>query len=112
MTKAKRKNKFNKLEWNVLMRSLDRNKLEVYNVLREDLLDDIEKLIKKPYTREDLERCVKIWGRHHYWSKVEYEVVIRDMFDHFEEKIDVWKQIEINFDRLMDYLIKELELLD
>lgn len=110
MTKAKMKKKFAKLEWNVLLHNINEHKFKTYNVLREDLLDDILKLIKTPYTYYMLEKVVNSWAIYHYGHRAEYEIVISDLLGFDEAKIDAYMQIQMNLKRLTEYLIKELEL--
>lgn len=110
MTKAKMKKKFAKLQWNALIHEPNEHRFKTYNVLREDLLDDILKLIKTPYTYCMLEKVVNSWAIYHYGHRVEYEIAISDMLGRDEAKIDVYMQIQMNLERLTEYLIKELEL--
>lgn len=110
MTRAKMKKKFATLEWNALMHSFNGHKFEYVNVLRGDLLDDIQKRMKEPCTKKDIQDVVQRWAMWHYWSKVEYEFIVSSVFGGDEEKIDVYMQLEMNIDRLTEYLIKELEL--
>lgn len=110
MTKAKMKKKFNTLEWNVLIHEFNGHKFVYYNVLREDLLDDILKLAKKPFTYNELREVILCWASYHYWSKFEYEFIASTHFGNDEEKIGAYLQLNMNIDRLTEYLIKELEL--
>lgn len=110
MTKAKMKKKFNTLEWNVLIHDFNGNRFVYYNVLREDLLDDILKLAKKPFTYKKLQDVVQRWAMYHYWSKSEWEFIASSLFGDDETKIDAYMQLEMNIDRLTEYLIRELEL--
>lgn len=113
MTKAKMKKKFNTLEWNVLIHDFNGHKFIYYNVLREDLLDDILRRMNvkdAPCTKQDIQDVVQRWAMYHYWSKCEYEFIASSLFGGDEEKIDAYMQLEMNIDRLTEYLIKELEL--
>lgn len=110
MTKAKMKKKFNTLEWNVLIHEFNGHKFIYCNVLREDLLDDILKLAKKPFTYKELREEIQRWAAYHYWSKFEYEFIASTLFGNDEAKINAYMQLEMNIDRLTEYLIKELEL--
>lgn len=110
MTRAKMKKKFATLEWNALMHSFNGHRFEYVNVLRDDLLDDILKRMKEPCTKQDIQDVVQRWAMYHYWSKAECEFIASSLFGGDEEKIDVYMQLEMNIDRLTEYLIKELEL--
>lgn len=104
------KKKFKTLEWNVLIHDFNGHKFVYCNVLREDLLDDISKLAKKPFTYKELQDVIQRWAMYHYWSKCEYEFIASTHFGNDEKKIDAYMQLEMNIDRLTEYLIKELEL--
>ena len=43
-----------------------------------------------------------------FWSKYEYEVCITSVFDNrkVDEKIDVYQQVMINFDRFVEYVLE------
>lgn len=113
MTKAKMKKKFNTLEWNVLIHDFNRHKFVYCNVLREDLLDDILRRMHvkdAPCTKQDIQDVVQRWAMYHYWSKCEYEFIASSLFGDDELKVDAYMQLEMNIDRLTEYLIKELEL--
>jgi dihydroneopterin aldolase len=104
-----------KLEWNVLM--ADSNKKIVnYNVLSEELIQRLHKKIvkKKEITNcEQLKEDVKRWCMYHYWSKCEFEIIVGDMFAEYPEeyeKIDAWRQIEMNLDRMCEYIMRELKI--
>ena len=111
MTKqTKIKKVFPKLRWNVVVHDFNKKGFSEYNVLQTDLMEKILKLIKEPYDYIMLADTVRRWAMHRYWCKAEYEIVITDLWGKSEKKVDVWSQIELNFDRLVEYLIKELGL--
>ena len=49
---------------------------------------------------------------YHYWSKTECEIVIGGLhckyLDEFEKKIDMYRQIEMNLDKIVKYVIDEM----
>lgn len=100
------------LVWNAFRYDSSSKELVVFDVIRDDLITDIEKAHKKKELKNinDLKKIVKSWAMYHYWSKVEHEVIVTDMFSRTEEKIDVYWQIDMNLDRLCEYIAHEMQL--
>lgn len=111
MTKARMRKIIEKLEWNVLIHDFNSNKFVNYNIMREDLADDLFRLFKgnPNATFEEVKKVIRSWAMYHYWSKVEFEVVVSDMFERDEEKIDAFRQIEMNLDVLTQYIMSALQ---
>ena len=114
---AKRKNK--KLEWYAFRYDWNSHNLVQFNVLGERFAEDILKRIKrdKISNYEDLKEGIRRELMYHYWSKAEYEVLVTDLFPKDYEdfckssiKIDVWYQLEYNLDRIVEYIMKELQI--
>lgn len=104
----------NKLEWYVMLHDFNNDKIIKYNVLDDSyIIDSIKKAVKKKEitTYDDLKEFTKRKLMAQYWSRTEYEILVSGMFTKSEpKKIDAWYQIEMNLDRLIEYLIKELNL--
>lgn len=84
-------------------------KLEYINVIRDRHLESVKKLIKKNATYEEIKADLRSWFIHDYWSKTEYEVIVSQWTGpKFEQKIDIWYQLEPNLDRITEYIIREL----
>ena len=105
-----------KLEWNVLVADFSTKKIKAYNVLDEELIERLHKKIvkKKEITNyNQLKEEVRKWCMYHYWSKCEFEIGVGDIFAQYPddyEKIDAYRQIEMNLDRMCEYIIKELDI--
>lgn len=100
-----------KLVWNAFYFDFnDKKKLETENVIRDDLIDEIMKAKKKHQiaSREDLKKIAKSNFMYHYWSKCEWEYVVSDLWGKGEHKLDIWYQLELNLDRIVDYLWENL----
>lgn len=104
------------LEWNVLLWDCNKKKVINYNVLNDELIKRLHKDIvtkKTIKTYNQLKENIKRWFMYHYWSKCEFEIVVGDWptceLDTLE-KIDAYRQIEMNLDRITEYLIKELNI--
>jgi hypothetical protein len=106
------KKQFQKLSWYALMPALNGNKLVPFNILREDLLNNILKLLKNnpKYKYEDIKEIIRRWACYHYWCKFEYEFDVYTLFGDRIQKTSVWEQIEPNLDRLTEYIKTELML--
>lgn len=101
-----------KLEWYALEYDFNTTKLKKINVLNERIIEDLKKRIKrdKISNYKDLKSAVTSEMRYRYWCKAEHEMLVSDLWNDGEEKIDVWYQIELNIDRICEYVIKELKL--
>lgn len=103
------------LEWNVLMWDSNAKKVVNYNVLGKELIERLHKEIvrKKTITNyEQLKETVRSWCMYYYCSKCECEIMVGGWFaeeDEFE-KIDAWRQIEMNLDRMCEYIMRELQI--
>ena len=100
------------LQWYAFRYDINCNSLVEFNVVNDDLIKGIEKACKKKEleTIDDLWRIVRRWAVYYYWSKAEHEVIITDLFENMRVKKDVYYQIEINMERFVDYINKEMQL--
>lgn len=102
------------LKWYALIWNNNTKKLERHNILHSYLVEDIHKKIlrKKIKSRDELKEYMRSYLMYHYWSKCEYELYVGYHCSKMEElqKIDVWYQLEMNLDRIVDYIIKEMRI--
>ena len=102
----------NKLEWYAIMIDLNSNKVKYINVLNESITDFTLKKLKKykeiNYNDVKVELSRSLMSI--YWSRVEYEILVKDLFKDGETKIDVWYQLEPNIDRITEYFINNTKL--
>lgn len=104
-----------RLEWNVLIEDFNSREIRVYNIFSSRFIEELHKevLKKKITTFEQLKEYIKGWAMYHYWCKSEFEIAVGGLFvkDISElEKIDVYKQIAMNLDRITEYINNELKL--
>lgn len=101
-----------KLEWNVLIEDFNTHKINPYNILGTHFMENFKK--EKIESLEDLKEFIDQWARYHYWSRTEYEIMVGGLFAKIDEfkKIDVYYQISMNLDRIVEYVNKELGLLN
>lgn len=114
----KRRNK--KLEWFALMEDFNNHKLITTNVLGESFAEELLKRIKKEKIDNyaSLKEIIKGMLKHRFWSRAEYEMIISSLIGkpenypdrYMEEKIDIWYQLEPNLDRIVEYIMKELQI--
>ena len=66
------------------------------------------KYYKVPETVDDFKEFVKNEGMYMFWSRCEYEIIVTGWPQQKNEiKIDVWRQIEMNIDIIVDILMGE-----
>lgn len=96
-----------KLEWNVFVDNFNKQEIVTCNILDSKIFKN-EVLDKKPKTREELKELIEKWAKYHYWCRAEWEILIGGLFygDDKFQKVDVYQQIMINIDRLVDYVWK------
>lgn len=103
------------LTWNVLVANdFDKKTVRSYNILGHSFAEELAKEIKrkKISNRDQLKEHLKREFMYHYWSKSEFEIAVGGLFTKYEdlEKLDVWYQIEMNFDNIIDYIIWKMDL--
>ena len=98
-----------KLEWNVLACDFNTDKVINYNIFQGHFYVDLER--NKPKTYTELKEFIKKWARYYYWSRTEYEMMVGGLFEKCKkEKVDIYRQIEMNLDRITEYVNKELKI--
>lgn len=102
------------LKWYVMIHDFNSDKIIKYNVLAYDyLIDSLKKAIKKKEitTYNELKEFIKRKLMAQYWSRVEYEILVSGIHTRVEpQKIDVWYQLEMNLDNLVEYINDKLKL--
>ncbi len=107
-----------KLEWYVLAWSANQNKVVNYNIFGDSFKNDLYKQLKtkKITNYDELKDYVKKWAMYYYWSKSECEMAIGPLWpdklqdlDKFE-KIDIYRQIEMNLDHIIEYIMNIMEI--
>ena len=97
------------LKWNALLFDFNKKKVVDYNVLWSSLPEEIASEIITD--RDSLKDRLSRKFMAQYWSRAEYEIIVSDLHVRGkEEKIDIYRQIAPNIDRITDYIIKEMQL--
>lgn len=98
--------KNSKLEWYVLCHDWNSNKIVNFNALI-GIAEEIHKEIKskRVHDKATLKEFLRKRFMHDYWSKTEYEIVVSGLSKYdCAEKIDVWRQLEMNLDAIVEYI--------
>lgn len=105
-----------KLEWYALKIDMNTRKIEKCNVFGHDFVEDLHKSIqkKKVSNYSELKEFIKRYLMYHYWCKTEYEMAVGYMSSNIKQedlyKVDVYSQLEINLDRIVEYVNAELKI--
>lgn len=100
------------LEWYAIR--FNNGKIERFNVLsfmKENIANMVR--LKKINNINELKEYLRHEFMYHYWSKTEAEIAIGGLFakypDEFEKK-DIWYQLEMNLDRIAEYVNNAMEI--
>lgn len=95
--------------FNVIYWSFNKETPSLYDVL--PYFRDEYKRTKKterPVTTEQWKDFITRKGRYRYWARCEYEVIVKQWPPTDKSyKLDVWEQIEQNFDLIVEILMNE-----
>lgn len=96
------------LEWNVFYVNISTDEISVLNVFDHSRFrSDAEKYLKKCKTKEELANELRSSLMCCYWSKFEWEILLSPLNQREQDKakkIDVFRQVEINWNAFMDYM--------
>lgn len=98
------------LEWNVLVGDWNSGEICVHNVFdHAGFLNDCKVATEKYELKADFAEKIKSHLFYYYWCKCEWEVVVchwpvTDNEKYKCKKIDVYSQVNINWDKFIDYL--------
>lgn len=95
--------------WNVFISNINRSKIETFNVFEHYYFaEDCAKLLKdKEITKEKFGDKMRNEILYYFGYKCEWEIFIQDMFDRDGSsvtKVDVMKQLLLNYDQFVDYV--------
>ena len=87
---------------------MNARRVEVYNIFKHSgFLDACQKALNTYDIKEEFLEVVRTSLLYYFWSKREWEVEINDLGHHPNypgEKVDVYKQVMINWDIFTEYL--------
>lgn len=100
------------LEWNVFVPDINKRKIKVFNIFNHiSYKQEIVELLNRgdDYTLEEFREKVKLSTMYYYWCKCEWEILIAPLIGDFDKKsvkIDVYMQLEMNWDHYIKYLLE------
>lgn len=100
------------LEWYVLKYDFNSNEIVNYNVMI-GLAEKLHKKVKKKevYDKKTLKEFLQREFMSQYWARCEYEILVSGLFNKSEkEKIDIWRQLEMNLDNIVEYVNLKCDL--
>ena len=95
------------LEWNVFYYDFNAKEIKVSNVFRHGRYkEEVEELLHKCKDIEEFSDKLRSATMYYFWSKCEWETVIYPWvgYEKAAKKIDVFWQLQNNWDRLIEYL--------
>jgi hypothetical protein len=99
--------------FNVIIDDFNAKTFGPYNIMRHltRVYEDAKKNnIDLPKTKEEFKEFVIKESRYMWWSRCEYEIVLHSWpSDSHHEKWDIFKQIEMNIDLIVDIYIESLK---
>lgn len=99
------------LKWNVWIDDVNTRELKQFNIFshcryNEDIREYMYKYIKRQISKNTFIENVRKATLYYFWGKVEYEIVISPVIgNYYNKKTDIKEQIELNWDRYIDYLL-------
>lgn len=98
------------LEWNVFVHDINKRQMKIFNVFnhgryRQEIIELLNR--RDDYTLEEFKEKVKSSTMYYYWCKCEWEILIAHWVGDFDKesvKIDVYKQLEMNWNHYIKYL--------
>lgn len=96
------------LKWYVYLENVNGRSIVTYNVFKHfNFYKDVKEAINQIENKQDFSERIQRIARYYFWSKCEYEVLITSWIanNNFKDKkIDVYDQLELNWDRFIDYI--------
>ena len=95
-----------KLEWYVINYDFNRKEMEDFNIFRSvRFTEGVENLLKENLSFDEFVERLEKELMYAFWSKVEYEVMIGDVFGTIERKVDIYSQVKPNVRLLAKYIL-------
>lgn len=96
------------LKWMVYNYDFNKKEIITYDIFHHGRFSaDVEELLcDKNITYDEFKEKLKRRLMYYYWSKTEWEIVLKPWVgdDNVAEKIDVYDQVTLNFDKFVDYV--------
>lgn len=97
------------LTWNIYYENFNAKRIETFNIFSHYRFweDCIENKKKNKKDKDNFVKQLRQDLMYYFWSKCEWEIVLTswpERKDFKDKKIDVFEQIELNWDRFVDYV--------
>lgn len=107
----------NKLQYNVFYFNFNHQKVEVFNIFNHyGFMLSAKKVLLQCNNIKQFSDEIKIKAKYYFWSKCEWEILISPWVgcakpETATKKIDVYNQLEINWDIFVTYLWNNREVI-
>lgn len=96
--------------WRVIA-ARDKNEIQFYNVFHHAAFCcEVAKTSMRRISRQQFSEMIKKYAHYYFCCKSEWEIVVSDWLG-LEEKIDVYAQLEMNWEQFIDYILKNKKAL-
>ena len=96
------------MEWYVLIENFNEKKIDYYNIFNNiKFSEGVKELLENFITFEDFVEKLEKKLMYAFWCKAEYEVIVSDLFETFNKKIDIYSQVKPNIKILAEYIIEK-----
>lgn len=96
------------LKWYVYLENVNSRSIVTYNIFKHfNFYQDVKETIRQIEDKQDFSERIKRIAKYYFLSKCEYEILITSWIatNNFKDKkIDVYDQLELNWDRFIDYI--------
>lgn len=100
------------MEWFVYREDFNARQIEKFNIFDHCSFNkEVKELKEKEFSKDEFSEELRHIVMYYFWSKCEYEVIItswppyvKDNEIQIGEKIDVYDQIRMNWERFVDYV--------
>ena len=102
-----------KLSWKVLNHDFNKDKIINYDIFWKSSSKEIAERIKnrKLFDYDTFKDSMKMYFMNYYWCRAECEIMVSGLHTKVNPvKIDIWRQIEMNLDRILEYIIREMDI--
>ena len=101
------------IKWNVFLEDFNHKKIIIWNVFDHySFYESLKKGLKKYKEKKEFSEYLKREAMYCFWSKCEYEIILSDWppSNKFKnEKVDVYDQLNLNWDAFIDYILENKE---
>lgn len=101
------------LSWKVLNHDFNSDKIINYDIFWKGSAEEIAKRIKRDKidSYEKFKESMRPFFMSSFWCRTEYEIMVSGLHTRVEPtKIDVWRQIEMNYDLILKYIIYKMDI--